>query len=285
VQLLEPLDSRYAMPSAACPCDTRTAWTRPLKRSLPMTKGFAKNPSSRFRRRIYNAIMPTRRRRVFLAGLAGLALSIVLVAGCSSNKLPDATNLLNEAAQTAKELKSIHLAGVFTGVIPHVPVKTMSADVTNTPAVAARGKGNVTIMGQNMDIDFVVADGKLYVALRPGKWTDFGPAAAIYDPTAILKPDTGLANLLKNFTDAKSEARENVAGVNAVRVTGKVNPGAVNAVMPQIGATAPLPGTVWIREDGNHDLVGVKVEPSPSSAIQIMMSDWGKPITVTAPSL
>ena len=33
-----------------------------------------------------------------------------------------------------------------------------------------------------------------------------GPASDIYDLSAILNPDTGLANVLANFSDPKSDA-------------------------------------------------------------------------------
>ena len=38
--------------------------------------------------------------------------------------------------------------------------------------------------------------------------------------SAILNPDTGLANVLANFTDPKADGRETINGVDTVRVTG-----------------------------------------------------------------
>ena len=40
-----------------------------------------------------------------------------------------------------------------------------------------------------------------------------GPAADIYDISAILNPDTGLANVLANFSDPKSDSTETINGV------------------------------------------------------------------------
>jgi len=48
--------------------------------------------------------------------------------------------------------------------------------------------------------------------LSPGQWESFGPASAIYDPSEILNPNTGLANVLTNISNPKSESRETVNG-------------------------------------------------------------------------
>jgi lipoprotein LprG len=229
------------------------------------------------------------RRRLF-AVLAALSTAAALVAGCSSSSsqsstqsLPDAATLLKESAQTTRDLKSVHLELGVAGQIKELPIKTLSGDLTNAPTVAAQGKAKITMTGSDVDADFVVIDGILYVALTPNSWIDLGPAADIYDVSAILNPDTGLANVLANFSDAKSEATETVNGVETVRVTGKVSADAVNKIAPQIAATGPVPGTAWIRKDGNHELVRAKLEPSPGNSIQMTLSDWGKPVTVTKP--
>jgi lipoprotein LprG len=125
----------------------------------------------------------------------------------------------------------------------------------------------------------------LYGALTAGSYQDFGPAADIYDASAILNPDTGLGNVLANFSDAKADDRETLNGVEAVRITGTISADGVNKIAPQIGATEPVPGTAWIREDGNHELVQVKIDPSPGNSITMTTTDWGKPVTVTKPAI
>jgi lipoprotein LprG len=131
----------------------------------------------------------------------------------------------------------------------------------------------------------VVADGNLYGAITKGSFQDFGPAADIYDVSVLLNPDTGLGNLLANFSDPKADGRETVAGVNTVRVTGNVSAEAVNKVAPQIAATGPVPGTAWIREDGDHALVQAKLEPTPNNSITMTCTDWGKSVSVTKPAV
>jgi len=103
--------------------------------------------------------------------------------------------------------------------------------------------------------------------------------------SVLLNPDTGLGNVLANFSDPKTEGRETINGVDAVRVTGTVSADAVNKIAPQIAATGPVPGTAWIREDGNHELVQAKLEPTPGNSITMTCTDWGKSVTVSKPAV
>jgi len=97
-----------------------------------------------------------------------------------------------------------------TGKIPGLPVRNLTGDLTTSPSTAAQGNAQITYLGQDISADFVVVDGDLYTnALNPGDktMTDIGPASQVYDPSAILNPDTGLPNVLANFTDAKAEGK------------------------------------------------------------------------------
>jgi lipoprotein LprG len=227
-----------------------------------------------------------------LAIFAALFATIALIAGCSSKsqdsskELPDAATLLKESSETTKSQSSVHLKLTVQGEIKELPIESLEGDLTNAPAVAAQGKANILFLGQKLEgVDFVVADGNLFGAITAGgNFQDFGPAADIYDVSAILNPDTGLANVLASFSDPKTDGRETINGVDAVRVTGNVSAEAVNKIAPQIGATGPVPGTAWMREDGNHELVQAKLEPTPGNSITMTTSDWGKPVTVTKPA-
>ena len=227
-----------------------------------------------------------------LAIFAALFAAIALLVGCSksddsSKDLPDAATLLTESNQTTKAQTSVHLKLVVQGEIKELPIESLEGDLTNAPAVAAQGKANILFLGQKLEgVDFVVADGNLYGAITAGgSFQDFGPAADIYDVSAILNPETGLANILANFTDPKSDGRETLNGVDTVRVTGNISADAVNKIAPQIGATGPVPGTAWIREDGDHVLMQAKLEPAPGNSVTMTLSDWGKPVTVNKPAV
>jgi lipoprotein LprG len=237
--------------------------------------------------------MQTRLRHAVRSFLVLLFASAALVAGCSSSSetsdkpLPDAATLLQESSQTTRGLQSVHLRITVQGEIKELPIESLEGDLTNTPAVAAQGKANILFLGQKLeDVSFVVADGNLFATItQGGTFQDFGPASDIYDVSAILNPDTGLANVLANFSDAKADGRETLNDVETVRVTGTITADAVNKIAPQIGATGPVPGTAWIREDGSHDLVQAKMEPTPGNGVTMTLSEWGKSVTVTKPAV
>jgi lipoprotein LprG len=101
----------------------------------------------------------------------------------------------------------------------------------------------------------------------------------------LLNPDSGLANIVANFSNPKADGRETINGVGTVRVTGSVSADAVNKIAPSIGATGPVPGTAWIQEDDPHHLQQVKLEITPGNTITMTCSDWGKSVTVTKPAV
>jgi lipoprotein LprG len=193
--------------------------------------------------------------------------------------------LLKESNASTRALKSIHLDLTVDGQINNFPIKTLSGDLTQSPAVAGQGNTKLTFQGSDVDAKFVVIDSNLYVALSGDSYIDMGPAADVYDISAILSPDKGLANVLANFSDPKSESTETVNGVETVKVTGQVSADAVNAIAPPIKASGPVPGTAWIEKDGDHKLVQSKLEPSDGTSVQMTLSDWDKPVTVAKPAV
>ena len=227
-------------------------------------------------------------KRPILAVLAALSIAAALVGGCSSSKqsaapLPDAATLLSKSNLTTRNVKSVHLVLSVTGTIHGLPVKTLTGDLTTSPDTAAKGEANLTVLGSSVDAEFVVYDGTLYAALTPGHWESFGPAAAIYDPSEILNPNTGLANVLTNISNPKSESRETINGQSTVKITGTASADAVNGLAPQLKATQPLPATMWIQETGDHQLVQAKLDQSAGNSIQMTLSNWNAPVQVTKP--
>jgi lipoprotein LprG len=239
-------------------------------------------------------VMQTRPRFAVQSLLATFFAATALVAGCSSSSstetstapLPDAAQVLQESAASTKAQQSVHLLLTVQGTIDGLPIEKLDGDLTNTPEVAAEGTTDLIAFGQKIeDAKFVVADGNLYAALTPGDpLSNYGPAEKIYDISAILNPDTGLANVLANFSDAKADGRESIGGTEGVRVTGTVSADAVNKIAPQLKATGPVPGTAWITEDGNHTLLQAKLEPTPGNSVTMTLTDWGKQVTVTKPA-
>ena len=234
----------------------------------------------------YDAAMSTYRR--IFAMLATLLAATLLISGCSkksSEPLPDAAGLLTQSIASTKKLQSAHLEIVVNGKIDGLMVKSLSGDLTNVPAVAVKGNSTISMGGSAVDIELVVLDGTLYAALTPNSWLDMGPAAEIYDPSVILNPDEGLANMLTNLTDATAAGFETIGGVPTVKITGKIGADAVNKLIPPLNASAPLPSTVWIEQNAPNQLVQAQVDQSEGNNVQLTLSEWDKPVTVTKPAV
>jgi len=226
--------------------------------------------------------------RRMIAIFVTLLAAALLVSGCSkksSEPLPDAAGLLQQSIQTTKALNSAHLEIVVNGKIDGLPVKKLSGDLTNVPAVAISGSSTISMGGSEVDIELVVLDGTLYAALTPNSWLDMGPAVEIYDPSVILNPDAGLANMLAAISDPKSEGFETIGGVSTVKITGKVGADAVNKLIPQLKATGPIAATAWIEKDAPHQLVQAQVDQSEGNSVLLTLSEWDKPVTVTKPAV
>ncbi|MEO8814658.1 MAG: LppX_LprAFG lipoprotein [Mycobacterium sp.] len=227
--------------------------------------------------------------RKILIALAAAAAAATLFTGCSSSKeqggpLPDAATLVKEAGTTTADLKSAHLALSVSGQIKNLPVKTLEGDLTNQPTTAAKGNATITLLGSDVDLKFVVIAGDLYAAISGDDYDNYGPAEKIYDVSAILDPHKGLANLVSNLADPKSDGRETINGQSTVRVTGKAPADAVNKLASQLKATEPVPCTVWIQEGGDHELVQAQLDPSQGNSIQMTLSNWNAPVTVDKPA-
>jgi lipoprotein LprG len=224
------------------------------------------------------------------AVLSALLLLAGLVAGCSSKSstdasLPDAATLLQQSATATKALTSAHLDITVNGKVTGLPLKKLSGDLTNVPATAVQGQATITMGGSDLDVKMIVVDGTLFAALSGDTFMDMGPADAIYDPSTILNPDTGLANLLSNFRDPKSVSNEKVNGIDTVKVTGTVTKDAFGKLLPKLKVDGDVPGTAWIEKDGDHRLVQAQVDPTSGNNIQMTLSDWNKPVTVTKPQV
>lgn len=232
-------------------------------------------------------------RRLF-AVLAALSVATLLVAGCTISKkakggpLPDpaATKaLVSQSTQLTKGVKSAQLDLTVNGKIPELPLKTLSGELTTVPTTAGKGNARIIAMGSEVQADFVILDGELYTtALTPGTWTDFGNINELlhYDPSALLSPETGVANVLAHLDNPKAEGRDIINGQTALRISGTVDADTVNKLAP-LNAKGPTPTTVWIVETGDHQLARVLLDKGSGNSVQMTLSKWNVPVQVTKP--
>ncbi|WP_018686329.1 LppX_LprAFG lipoprotein [Actinokineospora enzanensis] len=219
------------------------------------------------------------------------ALVTALVAGCSSSgstdgggPLPDGTALTRDASAATKNIKSAHFTLKVNGTVPAIPVQDADGDLTREggPSGAAKGTVKLTLMGQLIEGEFVLVDGSLYIKGPTGGFSKY-PASlssSIYDPSAILDPDKGIANVLAKVQNPRTEAAESVAGADTYKVSGKVAQDVVAKVVP--GVNADVDVTLWVRKD-NKQPVKASVKMPGDGSVDLTLSDVDKPVSITAP--
>jgi lipoprotein LprG len=211
-------------------------------------------------------------------------LGVTALAGCTSSNdtgtaLPEGTALLKDASEATKSISSATFALTVNGQVPGIPVKDVTGDLNK--AGEAKGNAKLEQFGQVLEVDFVLFDKILYIKGITGSWQKFGDASQIYDPSAILDPERGVAKLLTSIQSPVTEGTEDVAGQQTYRVAGKVSKDIVAALVPNVQSDVNV--KVWVRQETGHQPVRAQVELSPGNSVDITLSEVNKPVTVTKP--
>ncbi len=243
---------------------------------------------------IWHVLTIERWRRGVLAAIVLSTLAAFLV-GCSSKggsgpttaaNLPAAAGLLKASEGAMKQVESakFHLDG--KGSIAGVEVD--SADGTITSDGKAQGTAKVVQSGTLASIDLVVVGGDIYIKGPTGTFAKLPPGAAgaFFDPSQILNPDEGLAQLMHFATDANTVGEETVNGVDAYKVEAQLDGALVSHLMP-ISAVNKVDGTLWIAKDGNR-LVQISVTApqvgGKSAQLTLSLTDFGVQTNITPPA-
>jgi lipoprotein LprG len=224
-----------------------------------------------------------------LAFLAALALTLLGAAACTGGSggataagdpLPAGTDLLKGAAAEMRTVTSAAFDISTDGQADALPLSAARGGITSSGN--ATGTARLDQGGSTVELTFVIKDGTLYVNGLTGGWQKLplAAAAAVYDPSAILSPDRGVAHVMDTATGT-TEARETVDGVDAYNVKATLDGPALGALVP--GVTGAVTGTVWIGAD--RKLVHKIRFPVPgqSGTVTVAFRDFDKPVTVDAP--
>ncbi len=207
---------------------------------------------------------------------AALFAAIALIAGCSSSsedsgkELPDAATLLQESSETTKSQTSVHLKLTVQGEIKELPIETLEGDLTNAPAVAAQGKANLLFLGQKLDdISFVVAEGNLFATLTsgsavPGLRARRRHLRRVGDPQPRHRAGqrAGRTSPIPRPTAARPSTASRPSASPATSAPTRSTRSLRRSAPP-----GPFPAPRGFAEDGNHELVQAKLEPSPGNSI------------------
>lgn len=228
----------------------------------------------------------------FLAVLASAALP--LAAACTggnamttSASLPAAATLLKTASATMASVHSVHFDLGVTGTLPGVPVQSASGDLNSQGQ--AKGNAKLSTFGQLTQVDFVLLGSDFYLKGPTGGYSKVSAAmvSGLFDPSAILDPNRGVAKVLSNVHNAQTVGREQVNGADTYKITGSVDRTIVSSLVPGLDSTAQT--TLWVTAD-SHDQP-VKAEfavPGKGGAqgatVDVDISKANVPVTVTAPA-
>lgn len=231
----------------------------------------------------YDATMPRRHLRL-LALLAALVIALITSCDGSTEQgadLPDGARLLTDSATAMRTVTSTRFNVDVQGNAPEIPFQSAQGQLTQEGSV--KGTVNRNQGGQIVELDVVVVDDQLYLRGATGPFLQL-PASNlsnIYDPRLILNPDRGVAAVLASGTEASTESREQVGGVDSYRVE-------VNFPAQPLGALLPGPqdepktGTVWIAAQGSR-LVQARF-PASDGTITVGFSEYDVPVEITAPA-
>ncbi|ADG97807.1 protein of unknown function DUF1396 [Segniliparus rotundus DSM 44985] len=184
------------------------------------------------------------------------------------------TALIRQAAKSTASLKSAHLVLATTGKIDGLAhISSADLDVRVGPLGAA---GKVAYDGQ-VDVPFVLMDDAAFVRLFD-EWTNIGSVEDLFAP-GLIDPSAGVAKILASIVDPQAGGSETIDGTATTKVTGSVPVDAAKIMLPQ--ANGPKKITVWIKPDGDHQVVRSLVEVSPGSAVQNTLSKWNVPVTIS----
>ena len=215
---------------------------------------------------------------------AAVAALLLALAGCTGDEgdgtVPEADRLLAAAAGEMADVQSVRLRLSADANVAELPVRQVEAQVTRDGDAA--GTAQVEQFGQRLEVSFVVVGDEFHYRLL-GDWQQGtrADAAGLYDPSAILGPDGGVANLLRTATAAEVDGDEEIDGTATHRVTARFDPAAVAALLP--GAPDGLTGTLWIGVD-RPLLHQARFElPDGGGPVTVRLYDHDAPAQISAP--
>ncbi|GAA1505204.1 LppX_LprAFG lipoprotein [Dactylosporangium maewongense] len=233
------------------------------------------------------------RTRALLAGFTAL---LFVLTGCTSKSkeddagkadpnLPAADGLLKESATAMGGITSAKFLITADGTIAGVALKR--ADGVLTKEGNAQGTAQVEQMGATVDMAFTIVGQTMWLKGPTGDYQQLplALAASVYDPSAILSPDRGIAKVLGTATNGKTEATESVDGQEAYRVSTDNSSQTLANVVP--GVTGSVPGKFWIAKDGKKLLKAAFTLPAVGEAkggtVTITFKEFDAPATIAPP--
>nr|BFE69260.1 hypothetical protein GCM10020092_025610 [Actinoplanes digitatis] len=155
------------------------------------------------------------------------------------------------------------------------------AEGTLTEEGSAKGTAQIEQAGGVVELEFVIVGDKLYLKGPTGGYQTLPLtlAATVYDPSAILDPDRGIAKVLGSATSVTTEASESVDGKDAWRVAVVTTGTDLAGLIP--GLTGNIPAKLWIADADKRLLKATFTLPGGTATA--IFKEFDAPVTISAP--
>ena len=222
--------------------------------------------------------------------LAGaLAVALVLLSACTSTSstatptaapAPTATEVLAKSSAAMAGVTSAKFTLAIDGELPTVIVQSAQGDLT--AAGDAQGTAKIVQFGQLVEVEFVLVGGDLYIKGPTGGFGKVPAALAggIYDPSAILDPERGVAKVLTSVTNPTITSSDGgswqVSGTVPAAVAAALVPGIasdVAALLTISMATSELTAAQFTLDGSDGKPATAKVE----------LSDFNETVSISPP--
>lgn len=212
-----------------------------------------------------------------------MSLVFALVTACSGSgqtaTLPQGATVLADAAKAMRDVNTTRFALDVTGETAGVQLRSAEGQLTRDGS--AKGTAKVDEGRQLLELQFTVVGQDLY--LRPPT----GPiqklplsfAGQVYDPSAILNPDRGIAAALASGRDVTTEDREQVDGVDTYRLKATFPAQPLGALVP--GLAVDKPSEIWVAVQGSR-LIKAQF-PTTTGNVTARFSEYDVPVQITPP--
>ncbi|MEV5411830.1 LppX_LprAFG lipoprotein [Thermopolyspora sp. NPDC052614] len=197
--------------------------------------------------------------------------------------LPAGQELLAKAAEAMKSVKTVGFTITTEG---KPPVQVRSADGELTREGDAKGKIQIEILGALQELEFVLVGDNVHFKGPTGGYQKMTreQLAQVYDPSAILDPDRGVAKLLSSAANPKTEAEEKVGSADAYRIALSLSQEALAPLVP--GIQQGSDGQVWVDKAAGRLLKASLPlgQGDASGTVVVTFADYDAPVTITAPT-
>jgi lipoprotein LprG len=238
-----------------------------------------------------------KRRGGIFTVIALLACAGALVAGCQDSggsastgadpNLPAAAGLLKTSSASMAAVTSVHFTLSVKGDLTVLPVQDATGDLDSHGN--AKGNAKLTELGQLVQVDFVLTGGQMYLKGPTGGYQKLPASltADLFDPSAILDPNRGIAKVLRGVQNPATTAKETVQGTDTYKVTGTVGKDVVSALVP--GVDSDVHSAFWLGTDPKALPVQAEFDVpgkngTAGATVDVTISNVNEPVSVTAPN-